>query len=330
MNKSITRAVLFTVRDIERKKIFEGESPQPSKPLIDFFVNLNDNFSNWLNKTIIPDIPNENEEDDSSILEKFKTIPDEVKKQAEQFEKENEPIKESSSLIDSITTAKNLSELRAIKQSFAVIYNLAKGDYNLLFNYLQTIPDESLEDRINKFTIKDYNETLAQKNIDADETHCDKMNPKVRDRLGWYRKEDGNTVICATYPWIGLKSSDHNLKWARALILTIIENYSNLDSILLVCHARDFNGFSGKDEVVDGEFFKDLQELFKKLKGLVVFQHNNTLIKEALNKSNAKDVYEEIKNIVEGYKTIKKADDDNENAIAHSSFMVKKKEGELN
>ena len=333
ITNGITQAVIFTVRNIESKKIFENVAPEASSQLIDYLVSRNDSFSSWLNKKVQRGVI---EEKDEVSIDEFKLIPDEVQKKMKEFDEQNGPIKEDSSLIEIISNAKQLDELQEIKSSFIYILNELsdeeKNEWKSVCDFISKIPDASESDMItssNLFSIEDYNDDIATTIIDESETHCDKQNSTVQDRLGWYRKEDveGKTVACAVNPWIGETTPDHNIKWASALINTVTEKYNSLESILLVCHDRDFSGFSGKDEVVTGQLFDQLKELFKpRLKCLIVFQHSNKIIMGALSKEKAVDVFNVVKEYSEGFGRLGQVDKENQNACAHESLCKIKKE----
>lgn len=335
MSDRIKHAVLFTVRDIEGRSFFQNVDPQISQVLIDFFVKLNDEFSHWLkDKVHLSSFKQTKNNSNSSIN---MTIPDDVKQNANKFEDEKVKVFEERSLVDSIVSAKDLEDLQAIKASFFHVFQKVddKDNYYLINNFLSQIPDANpIEEETNAFANFTYNDSFGMVDLDGPETHIDKVNPKVKDRLGWYRKEDegdGHTVACAVYPWSGKMNSEHNNRWARTLISTIKNEYHSLESILLVCHDKDFIGYRGKNDVItSGKFFDNLHKEFPILKGIIVFQHNRSPIILALNKENAKDVYDEIDKYVTGFNKIKTADNNNENATAHKSFGGNKREGEMN
>ena len=339
MKNNITKAVFFTVRDIENKIIFKGVTPQPSKSIIDYLVSRKDGLSEWLNGKVQSNSSEKREEEES--IEQFKLIPEDVKERANAFEKQYGcVISDDSPLISTIVDAKDLSELQGVKGSFMESYNELsaedKSAWELVFNFLCHIPDVNLSEieisSTTKFTINAYNNELAESILNSDVTHCDKQSQVyVKDRLGWYRKEDdtnGDSVVCAVNPWAGEPELEHNIQWAEALLSSLTEEYPSLQSIILVCHDRDFNGYSGKDEVVSGLFFDELKRKHSNLEGLVVFQHSNNTIMGALNKSIATDVFNAIEKYAKGFDRLKKADESNGNANAHENYskMVNQKE----
>ena len=334
MNNNITNAIFFTVRSIESREVFKNLSPRPSKALIDYFMSLNDGLSNWLNQCV--NKPVEKKEDSSISIEPYKSVPENIKTNAEQFENENGPVySEDQLLVDSLTNATNIDELRAIKGSFLSIYeDLPTQDQNkwtVIHDFILSIPDVEPSylgtgSMSHSFTIQDYNETFAKTELRADPTHCDKENPLVQDRLGWYCTEDGPSgiAIAAVYPWTGDMTSDHNINWASALISTMINEYPSLKNIILVCHDRDFKGFSGKDEVVNGQLPESIKQKFPQLNlRLIVFQHSNKTVLGALNMKNAIDVFNAIDSYAAGYDTFIRVDNENQNALAHDNFAKK-------
>lgn len=332
MNDKITQAVLFTVRDIESRKIFERVTPLPSKSLIDFMMSRNDDLSKWLNEKV--NARSDKREKIIVPIEQFKQITESIRNNADSFETECGSVySEDSSLITSILESDSLEELQAIKASFLSVYDELpsqnRDQWELIYKFICSIPDvdssdAGTESTTHAFTIKDYDEDLANSILNANQTHCDKDAPLVRDRLGWYCKDDGpegNSVVCAVYPWRGETSDNHNIEWVSTLLAMINETYPSIKRVLLVCHDRDFSGFAGKDEVVKGQFLEELQSSFPQLQGFVVFQHSNRTIIDALNKQKAFDVYDAIRTYVDGYGKIKKIDADCINAEAHDSYV---------
>ena len=339
MKNSITKAVFFTVRDIENKTIFKGVTPQPSKAIIDYIIDRGDTLSSWLNNTIQSSTsPNEKEEES---LEQYKLIPEEVQKEANAYEdKHDNIVLEDCSLIEAIRNAESLSDLQAIKASFMDLYDDLNSEekerLDLVNTFLSHIPNVDLSNielsSTTKFSIDAYNDELAESVLNSEVTHCDKQSQVyVKDRLGWYRKEDdtnGDSVVCAVNPWAGEPELEHNVKWAEAILSTLTEEYPLLQSIILVCHDRDFYGYSGKDEVVSGLFFDELKRKHSNLEGLVVFQHSNNTIMGALNKSKATDVFNSIEEYAKEFDKFKKADERSGNANAHENYskMINQKE----
>lgn len=330
MNNSITQAVFFTVRGIERREVFAGLLPSPSKALVDFFMSRNDELSQWLNEQVEGHL--EQEEASDIPIEQYRNVPDNVKANADAFEGNYGRVySEDSTLAESIENAENMADLQAIKASFLSIYDDLSAEeqnkWEALLQFMSLIPDlanselrKGLEPH--SFTIDDYR-VFANLSLGAIVTHCDKESPLVRDRLGWYHKEDGqegNTVACAVYPWVGETDKEHNTKWASALITTMLNEYPSLKDIILVCHDRDFSGFSGVDDVVKEGLFKDIKAAFPQLYSLIVFQHSNKTIMGALNKSKAAEVFDAIKTYSDGYSKLQKADENNENAKAHGLY----------
>jgi len=335
MKNNIKQAVLFTIRDIENREYFKGVCPEPSQALIDYFISLSDDFTSWLNEHAQKrDVIKTTEE---PSIDKYKSLSENIQKNADEFEDAyekaygNKVCSEEHSLIESISNAQDLGELQFIKASFLLAYEdfseEEQSRWEPIHSFICKIPDaESSEiesqQNSNVFSIEDYNK-LALTSLKSNVTHCDKENPQVQHRLGWYHKEDddnGGTAACAVYPWSEEMETDHNHRWANALISTLKEEYPSIERILLVCHDRDFSGFSGKDEVVtEGLFINELKKSFPQLGWLIVFQHSNSTITGALNKKKASDVYTTIEEYAKGYYTIKKADEDNENANAHDN-----------
>lgn len=339
MKNNIKQAVLFTIRDIENREYFKGVSPEPSQTLIDYFISLGDDLTSWLNEHVQKrDVI---KTDDEPSIDKYKSLSEDILKNADEFEKAyeetsgNRVYSVERSLVESISNAQDLGELQAIKESFLSAYEdfseEERSRWKPIHSFICKIPDaESSEiesqQNSNIFSVEDYNK-LASTILNSNVTHCDKENPQVQHRLGWYHKEDddnGGTAACAVYPWSGEMETDHNNRWANALISTLKEEYPSIERILLVCHDRDFSGFSGKDEVVTGDFFINLNKLFPQLSSLIVFQHSNSNITGALKTNNAADVFEAIKGYAVGYNKIKKADEENKNANAHSDCCKNK------
>lgn len=333
MKNNIKQAVLFTIRDIENREYFKGVSPEPSQALIDYFISLGDDLTSWLNEHVQKrDVI---KTDDEPSIDKYKSLSEDIQKNANEFEKAyeetsgNRVYSVERSLVESISNAQDLGELQAIKESFLSAYeDFSEEEQNRwepIHSFICKIPDadsSEIESQQNSniFSIEDYKK-LASTILDSKVTHCDKEKPLVQHRLGWYHKEedddDGKTAVCAVYPWSGDMEAEHNNRWANALISLLRDEYPSLESVLLVCHDRDFHGFSGKDEVVTGNLFKELNKAFPMLGSLIMFQHSNSTITGALNKSKAFDVYTTIEEYAKGYYTIKEADEGNKNASAH-------------
>lgn len=332
MKNNIKQAVLFTIRDIENREYFKGVSPEPSQALIDYFISLGDDLTSWLNehaqkRDVIKTA-------DEPSIDMYKSLSEDIQKNADEFEKAyeetsgNRVYSDERSLVESISNAQDLGELQFIKESFLSAYEdfseEEQSRWEPIHSFICKIPDaESSEiesqQNSNVFSIEDYNK-WALTSLNSNVTHCDKENPQVQHRLGWYHKEendDGGTAACAVYPWSGEMETDHNLRWANALIFMLKEEYPSIERIILVCHDRDFSGFSGKDEVVTGDLFKKLNKAIPQLGSLIVFQHSNSIITGALNKDKTSDVFSTIKKYADGYYAILKADEENENANAH-------------
>lgn len=330
MKNNIKQAVLFTIRDIENREYFKGVSPEPSQALIDFFICLGDDLTSWLNehaqkREVIKTA-------DEPSIDMYKSLSEDIQKNANEFEKAyeetfgNRAFSEERSLVESISNAQDLGELQFIKGSFLSAYedfsDEEQSRWEPIHSFICKIPDnesseiESQQDS-NNFSVEDYNK-FASTSLNSNVTHCDKEKPLVQHRLGWYHKEEDNTAVCAIYPWVGDTKNENNCKWASALLSTLKDEYPSLEKVLLVCHDKDYNGFSGKDEVVTGDLFEELSKAFPLLGCLIVFQHSNSAITGALKKSKACDVYTAIEEYAKGYYTIKKADVDNGNANAHS------------
>ena len=337
MNNRITQAVLFTVRDIEHKEIFKGITPKASRALIDYFMSRNDGLTSWLNnyaQSVIAKEVKPTQEDNQFDIDSFKSIPQEIQEEANKFEgRYGNVYTETSSLVDSIIASSNLGDLQAIKGSFMAVYNDLpedeKSQCDLIHSYLCRIPDNTSSKGTQgqecvSFSIDHYNDQLATTLLDSPETHCDKHNPMVRDRLAYYLKEDegGNTAVFAVYPWTGDTDSNHNNNWASALISTILYEYPSVKKLLLVCHDLDYYGFRGQDEVVKEGFIDKIKGSFKELEdlGLIVFQHGNDFVISTLNKSKAGDVYNAIWAYWDGFDTITHADNNDLNADAHEYF----------
>lgn len=329
MNNSITRAVLFTIRDIENRDYFEGVSPEPSQPLIDYFLSRGDDLTSWLNKHALKrDIFRTVNE---PPIDKYKLLSEVIQKNADEFESVRGPvISEEQSLKESISNAQNLGELQVIKASFLMVYEdvpeTEQSKWGTIHSFISEIPDaESSEfegiQSSNRFSLEDYKK-IASNSLDSNVTYCDKEKPLVQHRLGWYHKEDNDgTAVCAVYPWLGETDDVHNEKWTRALISTLLSEYPSIERIILVCHDRDFSGFSGKDEVVTGDFFNALNKLFMQLSSLIVFQHSNSTITGSLKMNNATEVFKAIEEYAVGYDNIKKADEANMNSKAHDKCL---------
>ena len=329
MKNSITKAVLFTIRDIENRDYFKGVSPEPSQALIDYFISRDDALTSWLNNHV--QAKNIVKISDEPSIDKYKSISEDIQKNADEFESAYYRVYvEERSLIESISKAENLGELQAIKASFLSAYEEVQetelSKWELIYSFICDIPDADSSEideqqESHKFSIEDYYQ-FASTSLDSNDTYCDKERPLVQHRLGWYHKEDdkSGTSVCAVYPWVGETNVIHNVGWANALLSTIKNEYPSIKSILLVCHDRDFNGFSGKDEVVTQGLFNDLKKKFPQLSSLIVFQHSNSTITGALKTDNANDVFNAIEEYANGYNTLKMADEQNLNAKAHMDF----------
>lgn len=336
MKNNIKQAVLFTIRDIENREYFKGVSPEPSQALINYFISLGDDLTSWLNEHAQKKDVVKNADEPS--IDKFKSLSEDIQKNADEFEEAyeetsgNRVYSEERSLVESISNAQDLGELQAIKGSFLEAYNdfseADRSKWDAIHGFICQIPDvesSEIEDQQNSnvFSLEDYNK-LASTILDSNVTHCDKEKPQVQHRLGWYHKEEDNTAVCAVYPWLGDIKKENNIRWASALLSTLKDEYPSLEKVLLVCHDRDYSGFSGKDEVVTGDLFEELSKVFPLLVGLIVFQHSNSTITGALNKNKACDVFTTIEDYSKGYYTIKKADEENENSEAHSDYCKNK------
>lgn len=341
-DKNVKEAVLFTIRDIENEEFFKGVSPEPSQALIDYFISLGDDLTSWL-------IEEAHKKDgintaDEPSIDMYKSLSEDIQKNADEFEEAYKKVSgsrvcsEELSLVESISNAQDLGKLQLIKENFLSVYEDFPAEeqsrWEPIHCFISQIPDaESLEieyqQNFSVFSLEDYN-IFASTSLNSNVTHCDKEKPLVQHRLGWYHKEDVTTAVCAVYPWSGEMEEDHNKKWAKALISTLEEKYPSIESIILVCHDKDFSGFSGKNEVVTGGLFTDLQEESKKLKSLIVFQHNKSTIIGALKMNKAADIFKTINEYSTGYAKIQESDKNKLNAAAHDSFWKQNVKNETN
>ena len=337
MSNSVTKAVLFTIRDIENRDFFKGVIPNPSQDLINYFLSREDGLTSWLNDYAHNYHAQKGENtktSDEPPIDKYKSISEDIQKNADDFEKANGCLFEDKSLIEKIRDAQSLVDLQSIKASFLYVYErdseTERSKWEVISKFISQIPnynsaDNNNQQKTSKFTIEDYRR-ISTLPLNTQDNHCDKEGPLVRHRLGWYHKEDEDDkiAVCAVYPWAGETDVEHNEGWAKALLSTITIKYPSIESILLVCHDRDFSGFSGKDEVVTGGLFNKLKKEFSKLNRLIVFQHSNSTIIGALKKNKATDVFNAIENYAKGYNTFKEADKENKNANAHEIFSTQK------
>lgn len=333
--KVITKAVIFTVRYIESHDLFKGIRPQKSKALIDFFMKRDNCLTDWLIEQVSKPKPSHaNESTNEFDVDKWKTEFNSLKGKVEQLESSLDLsiISEDKTLTGEIEKAQNIDELRTIKGNFDSFYNDDNKDnwkeIKDLIDKIPNAPDDmgalpygEIDNKSD--LIANHYDDLALKVIKADKTFCDKDNAMIQDRLGFYKVEEDDTVACAVYPWKGdTTQENHNINWANALIKTIKDEYEHVKQIYLVCHDLDFDGYSGKNEVVvRGTLLSEIEKEWVDVKvGVIVFQHNEGIIIGALKMKEVNKAYETIEKYANGFNDMIKVDRDGLNGKAHVAF----------
>lgn len=154
-----------------------------------------------------------------------------------------------------------------------------------------------------------------------DQYNCDKLGGEplyVSNRLGVYKKEDGEYALCAIYPWSGEFEDNHKELWERLLINVTREFYPNVESLVLMLHDRDLYS----DNIEKCECLKGSIEIDTKRKitySLAVFMHTNPAIRAILSngKQSPKEAYDSTMSYLCANDKIKESGESMQNAVRH-------------